>query len=1651
VTRPSDDARHIAGKRCLVTASPDGARAAVVEPDRVVVVELAGARTVSEIGLATAEADTDVAWVGAGLLVLARHPGHSTVHLIDVDGPRLRAEIRIERAMRIAATLGAQALVLGDAGAAVLTAGEAQLTAFLFPSRARPSAAGTAGAEFVVAVPGGIEEWDPQRRVPRNRMRLARQPTVLQLGGSERLVWMTTQQEPARIDVIPRLARAQPRAYELPEPIARVSGHPRRDVLACVGGETGRLYVVELEGKAGPRTVAVPGLARVDVAALFVGDAVGVVAARAGHALGVAVLEGKLAGAPGRLLLPGADPVRLAPARGAAARDALAADAPAVEALAAEATASEEASAGSEAPASAARVEAPAAAARVEAPASAARVEVPAAGARVEAPAAARVEAPAAAARVEVPAVAALAAPRSSTTSAAPPAPSPEATAMTATLAAAKPRIASAAPSADAAPKPNPAPASAMPTAATSSSESTADAPVAPKSTPVETKPAWSKAGWAKAAWASTASAEPASRTDGDANAAAPTASGAGTASAAQTAGAAGTASGAEQIAFTVISGGNARETRGQRPTPTSRSRFQRPALPAAHRLVLERTVAATRASWVARPAPPEPPAVVPAREPGMPRPARAVSRPPRPSPAYASAEISLGAPRTTAPPARAVRPPLPPLTYVAAAEISLGASPPSSWRVARPPLPALRQLASTEIRFGRGSIAARGRRPSRAARLAAPRLDSNAPPLARHPRWSAGSSATARRIVLGAEGGPAARDRSSRAPEAAPDLASRAGVADGAEGGPAASDLAASALVPDVAGIAAAPGPDGAPPTTETDVAPDPGPRAPADEPIVLAASEVGAAFATLSVTELAITSDDDAPALTPAPLAVAHDFSTDLAFDDAAADEPAPTWAPDEPALDEPAPDDATVIAASDAFATAPVELLSGDVPADSATYTSPPAPPPRPPRVISPRALAALAPHTPRPRCSPEENDRLLDRYRRYVADTALLSIAQDWDRGRLSFATADRPVFETEVFGILGRRAGLAPAQMREALAAREEAAGELQRAWAALAGRHSPLDTLCAEYGISRTGELVLMFAAAPSLWGELARLYRILTHDAGRAPCDEHLLWQLLGQNTSRADIARELDPEGPLRYHGLIHASDRNRPFQQVTVHPTVVKLLLGAIVDEDLPRGVARVPARVALDDLMIPDAVLADALAELATAPAGRARLVVTGRSGSGRRTLLATLAARAGRTLATIDAAMLIREQRLPALASLLQQAHLSGWLPCVDGLETIPSDDGAARGTVRDLLRDHPGPLAVRLPRHVQPPLAPGYVPIELPTSTVAQRAEQWSAMLATSRLTVRDIDALAARFTIGPGTIHRVVASVARTAPASADHALESSLRQYLETKLGAVANRVTRLASWSQIVLPEEIRDSIIELVARIRHRRTVYDTWGFEKVMSTSRGLTALFEGGPGTGKTLVASAIANELGLDLYRVDLSRVMSKWIGETEQNLGKVFDAAEEGQALLLFDEADSLFGKRTEVRTSVDRYANLETNYLLQRLDTFEGVAVLTTNFGTAIDAAFKRRLSSRLTFPFPDEAAREALWRIHLPERIPRAGALDLAALAARYKMSGGYIRNAALRAAFLAAEEDTPLSQDHLERAVRAEFREGGKLAESGSLE
>jgi len=363
---------------------------------------------------------------------------------------------------------------------------------------------------------------------------------------------------------------------------------------------------------------------------------------------------------------------------------------------------------------------------------------------------------------------------------------------------------------------------------------------------------------------------------------------------------------------------------------------------------------------------------------------------------------------------------------------------------------------------------------------------------------------------------------------------------------------------------------------------------------------------------------------------------------------------------------------------------------------------------------------------------------------------------------------------------------------------------------------------------------------------------------------------------------------------------------------------------------------------------------------------------------------------------------------------------------------------------------------VRLPPDGEVFLDPGYLLLEIPPRNERQRGESWTRALERYHITLSDPSELAARFRVGPGVIERVCLEVSRKPDRPEDAGawvrdLDDAVRQHLENRLGKTATRVTRLATWSDVVLPEDIIDSLLELTSRVRHRKQVFEQWGFDRSITTARGITALFQGSPGTGKTMVAGVIARDLGLEVYRVDVSRITSKWIGETEKNLGSLFDAAEDGQVMLLFDEADSLFAKRTEVKTSVDRYSNMEVNYLLQRLDTFEGIAILTTNFGNAIDPAFKRRLTYRVTFPFPDEEMREQLWRSLIPPQVPIEGTINYTDLAQRFRLSGGYIRNAALRAAFLAAEEGVPLTHAHLERAVRMEFRETGKLAETGVLE
>jgi SpoVK/Ycf46/Vps4 family AAA+-type ATPase len=337
------------------------------------------------------------------------------------------------------------------------------------------------------------------------------------------------------------------------------------------------------------------------------------------------------------------------------------------------------------------------------------------------------------------------------------------------------------------------------------------------------------------------------------------------------------------------------------------------------------------------------------------------------------------------------------------------------------------------------------------------------------------------------------------------------------------------------------------------------------------------------------------------------------------------------------------------------------------------------------------------------------------------------------------------------------------------------------------------------------------------------------------------------------------------------------------------------------------------------------------------------------------------------------------------------------------------------------------------------------VVIDVKPPTSDQRAKLWRDSLGSG--TEEDAQFLATQYPLAPALIVRA-AEAAKTRANGRKLEPEdiyAGVRAVLDDKLGDYAKRVEVTQTWDDLVLPPDQMDAIKYLVARIRQRRTVYEQWGFAAKVGKGLGTSALFSGPPGTGKTMVAALIAKELGLELYQVDMAKVTSKWIGETERNLAALFDAAEAGHAVLLFDEADSLFGKRTDVKSSNDRYANLETNYLLQRLESFTGICLLTTNHENAIDPAFQRRLSLHLRFELPEAEEREQLWRAMLPAAAPVAAGLDMTALARRFAMSGGYIRNAALRAAFMAADEGSVITARHLESAAKLEYEGMGKIA------
>ena len=373
-------------------------------------------------------------------------------------------------------------------------------------------------------------------------------------------------------------------------------------------------------------------------------------------------------------------------------------------------------------------------------------------------------------------------------------------------------------------------------------------------------------------------------------------------------------------------------------------------------------------------------------------------------------------------------------------------------------------------------------------------------------------------------------------------------------------------------------------------------------------------------------------------------------------------------------------------------------------------------------------------------------------------------------------------------------------------------------------------------------------------------------------------------------------------------------------------------------------------------------------------------------------------------------------------------------------ETLDESDRTQSASVARFLERTLGAVFVTTPqRRVSAQRV--LVAFEIPRATASEQRLAWTSALGANATKLDSaIDKLAAHFNLGVHTVHSIASDVIARGPYESEAKMADELwvgcRLYSRPRIEALTQRIQSSATWDDLVLPDVQKETLRDIAAQVRHRTTVYERWGFGKQSARGLGISVLFAGSSGTGKTMAAEVLGKELRLDVFRIDLSAVVSKYIGETEKNLRQIFDEAEGGGAILLFDEADALFGKRSEVKDSHDRHANIEVSYLLQRMEAYRGLAILTTNLRSALDTAFLRRLRFIVQFPFPDATQRAEIWRRVFPSATPREG-LDPARLA-QLNVSGGNIRSIAMNAAFIAADEAAPVRMNTVLRAARAEY-------------
>jgi hypothetical protein len=435
----------------------------------------------------------------------------------------------------------------------------------------------------------------------------------------------------------------------------------------------------------------------------------------------------------------------------------------------------------------------------------------------------------------------------------------------------------------------------------------------------------------------------------------------------------------------------------------------------------------------------------------------------------------------------------------------------------------------------------------------------------------------------------------------------------------------------------------------------------------------------------------------------------------------------------------------------------------------------------------------------------------------------------------------------------------------------------------------------------------------------------------------------------------------------------------------------------------------------------------------------------RTGAAGQSLAATALAQAGMPVVAIDLHRLdAAEDPKEMAAAAVREARLAN-----GGLVAGPIEAVAERGLAAVRAFAEAACPVILYGTRAWDPAWSREVPflLDVPLPNRDERAAMWRSAL-NGEAGAGSEAMLTAQFRLTPEQVHRAAAAARRQATAEdrqveAAH-LEAGARSQNAAGLERLARRIEPRVGWEHLVLPEATLAQLGELTSRARHRDRVLDAWGMGATSSKGRGITGLFAGESGTGKTMSAEVVARDLGLDLYVIDLSTVVDKYIGETEKNLDRIFSEADRVNGVLLFDEADAIFGKRSEVKDSHDRYANVEVAYLLQRMELFDGLAILTTNLRANVDEAFTRRLDAIIDFPVPEEEDRYRLWDRNLRPELPHTDDIDLDFLARSFKLSGGNIRNIVVAAAYLAAAEDRPVAMADLIRGTEREYRKLGRL-------